>query len=31
MGENVMVENIQYANAQEGLASFAEKRKPDYK
>ncbi|KAF4517182.1 hypothetical protein B566_EDAN005614 [Ephemera danica] len=30
MGENVMVNNLQYSNAMEGLASFAEKRKPKW-
>ncbi|CAB3365566.1 Hypothetical predicted protein [Cloeon dipterum] len=31
LGEKVMVQNLEYANAQEGLTSFIEKRKPKWK
>ncbi|XP_059474502.1 enoyl-CoA hydratase domain-containing protein 3, mitochondrial [Neocloeon triangulifer] len=30
LGEKVMLDNLEYANAQEGLISFAEKRKPKW-
>jgi 1,4-dihydroxy-2-naphthoyl-CoA synthase len=30
LGENIMVSNLDFYNAKEGLASFAEKRKPKW-